>query len=128
MNGAPGEELDTAKADGLNNVLSGAIFTDVLPKEQATPDFMKGAVNAKFVTFDGFIYDIAALAKKSDGKDATEKNYITVKVSGDFPKERKAPADEKPEDKKKADDDFADKEEDVPGQGGEGQGLRGLGV
>jgi hypothetical protein len=54
MNNQPGEELDTAKADGLNTILSGAMFTDVLPKEQVTPDFMQGAVHAKIVTFDGF--------------------------------------------------------------------------
>jgi hypothetical protein len=112
-NAAPGEELDTAKADGLSNVLSGATFTDVLPKKQATPEFMKDAVHAKFVTFDGFTYDITALAKNPGGKDASEKDYISIKVSADFAKERKAPAGEKPEDKKKADDEFAAKKKSL---------------
>lgn len=106
--GAPaGEELDTAKADGLTSVLSSAYFNDVLPKEQVTADFMKGGTKAKLTTMDGFHYDLDILEKK-EGAAATEPKYfITAKVSADIPKERAAAADEKPEDKKKKDDEFA---------------------
>jgi hypothetical protein len=113
VNAAPGEELDTAKADGLSNVLSGATFVDVLPKKQVTPEFMKGAVQAKFVTFDGFTYDISAMLKNPTGADVSERVYIRVKVSADIPKERKAPAGETPEEKKKADGEYATKKKSL---------------
>lgn len=106
-NAAKDDELDTAKADGLNSLMSGVLFNDVLPKDKVNAEFMKSAVKAKLVTFDGFTYDIEALQQKGSEADSTEKDYITVKVSAEIPKERKAPADEKPEDKKKKDDEFA---------------------
>ena len=98
----PGEEIDNAKAS-LAALLSSASFTDILPKDKATPDFMKDAVKAKLSTFDGFTYNVAVL-KKGTGSD--EKHYATVTVSADIPKERPAVKDEKEEDKKKADEAF----------------------
>lgn len=100
-----GEELDTAKADGLNRALSGVVFNDVLTKEQSTADFLKGATKVKVQTFKGFTYEATLLEKKEGDADA--KYYVSVKVSGDFPKDRQPAADEKPEDKKKLDDEFA---------------------
>lgn len=100
-----GEELDTAKADVLNRALSAVVFNDVLTKEQATPEFMKGATKVKLETFKGFTYEVQILEKKEG--EAEPKYFITVQVSGNFPKERKPAADEKPEDKKRLDDEFA---------------------
>lgn len=106
--GAPaGDELDTAKADGLSNVLSSAYFNDVVPKDKVTADFMKGAAKAKVTTMDGFTYDLEILEKKEGAAANEAKYFITAKVSADIPKERKAAADEKPEDKKKNDEAFA---------------------
>lgn len=112
VNAPAGEELDTAKADGLTNVLASAYFNDVLPKDKVTPDFMKGASKAKLVTAQGFTYEIEIIEKKdTDAKAGTTppdpKYYMTVKVSANIPKERKAAADEKPEDKKAKDEQFA---------------------
>jgi hypothetical protein len=112
VNPAPGEELDTAKADGLSSLLSSAPFTDVLPMEQSAEVLMKDAYKAKLVTEEGMIYELQAIEKKdaaSDASSVSSKNYLTVKVSADIPKERKAPADEKPEDKEKNDKEFAAK-------------------
>jgi len=77
----------------------------VLTKEQATPEFMKGATKVKLETFKGFTYEVQLLEKKEG--DAEPKYFLTVQVSGNFPKERKPAADEKPEDKKRLDDEFA---------------------
>lgn len=107
VNAPAGDELDTAKASGLSSVLSSASFTDVLTKERATADFMKGAVKAKLVTFEGFTYDLEVLERKEGGADAEAQTFMTVKVSADIAKERKAEANEKPEDKTKKDTEFA---------------------
>jgi hypothetical protein len=101
-----GDELDTAKAGGLASLLSNPSFTDVLPKDKATPDFMKGAITAKLDTFDGFHYNVKLLEKKEAGKESETKDYLTVNASADLPKERKPEKDEKEEDKKKKDEEF----------------------
>ena len=57
----------------------------------------------KIATFDGFEYTVHVGAKTND-------NFLlTVAVTGNLPKERPAVTDEKPEDKAKADKEFADK-------------------
>ncbi len=104
-NGKPGESLDSIKT-GLTNLLANPTFNDVVPKEQATADFMKGATQVKISTFDGFNYTLKVLTK---GEKGSEKYYLTVDATADLPKERPAVKDEKPEDKKKADDEFAAK-------------------
>jgi hypothetical protein len=101
-----GEELDTAKAGGLGNILSGATYNDVLTKEKTTPDFMKGALTAKLTTFEGFTYDVKVLDKKGES-EGEKKTYLSIAVSADINKTRTPEKDEKPEDKKKKDDEFA---------------------
>lgn len=101
----PGEDFDKDKAS-LTSVLSNPTFNDVVSKDKATAEFMKGATKAKITTFEGFTYNVQFL-KKGTGSD--EKYYISVSTTGDFPKERPPVKDEKPEDKKKADDEFAAK-------------------
>jgi hypothetical protein len=58
---------------------------------------------AKIETFDGFHYELKI------GKPAGESYPVVVNVSGTFAKERTPGKDEKPEDKKKLDDEFAAK-------------------
>ncbi len=109
-NAKPNESLDSIKA-ALTSLLSSPAFTDVLPKEKATADFMKGATQVKITTFDGFNYAIKVLTK---GDKGSEKYYLTVDTTGEVtPKERPAVKDEKPEDKKKADEEFATKKKSL---------------
>jgi len=109
----PGEELDTAKANGLASVLSSAGFTDVVPKDKVTPDMFKGSSTAEIKTFEGFKYDVTFAPKAAKGATEPEAYYFKVKVSGDFAKERKADPKEKPEDKKKNDDKFAEEKTEL---------------
>ncbi len=104
---ANGDELDTAKAGSLATLLSNATFTDVLPKDKATPEFMKNAISVKLDTLEDFHYEVKLLEIKDGGKDAEPKDYITVSVSAELPKERTAEKDEKDEDKKTKDEAFA---------------------
>lgn len=99
----PGEELDEGKAS-ISGLLSNPTFNDVLTKDKVTADFMKDAVKARLVTLDGFTYNIQVVKKGKDSSD--EKFYLTVAVSADIAKERKAEKDEKEEDKKKKDEEF----------------------
>jgi len=108
-----GDELDTAKAGGLASLLANPTFNDVLPKDKATPDFMKGALTAKLATFEGFNYEVKLLEKKEPGKEAESKDYLTVAVTANIPKERKPEKDEKEEDKKKKDEEFAGKKKEL---------------
>jgi hypothetical protein len=108
----PGDALDTAKTAGLGSLLSSATFNDVLTKDKATPDFMKGAISARIDTFEDFHYDVKLQEQKEPG--GTEaKDYITIAVTANIPKERKAEPNEKPEDKKKKDDEFAAKKKEL---------------
>lgn len=97
------EKLDSGKSAGVTSPFSSPTLNDValgLASEQAGLD--KPTV-IKISTFDGFDYTVNVGAKTND-------NYLlTVAVAGNFPKERPAVADEKPEDKVKADKEFADK-------------------
>ncbi len=97
------EKLDSGKSVGVTSPFSSPTLNDValgLAPEQAGLD--KPTV-IKISTFDGFDYTVNVGAK-------TNENYLlTVAVTGNFPKERPAGADEKPEDKAKADKEFADK-------------------
>jgi archaellum component FlaG (FlaF/FlaG flagellin family) len=97
------EKLDSGKSAGVTSPFSSPTLNDValgLTPGQAGLD--KPTV-IKISTFDGFDYTVNVGAK-------TNENFLlTVAVAGNFPKERPAVADEKPEDKTKADKEFADK-------------------
>ncbi len=98
----PDEELDPAKAAGLASSVSNLHFIDVLdPKAQVE---ITGLDKPSIVTVeaaDGFIYTLRI------GKLSDDKYPLTVSVEGAPSLERTAPADEKPEEKKKLDEDFA---------------------
>ena len=100
----PGESLDAGKVS-LATLLSSPTFNDVLGKDKAAA-LMKDAVKAKLTTFDGFTYNIQAA--KQAGQGEGDKYYLTFTVSADIPKARPAVKDEKPEDKKKNDEAFAE--------------------
>jgi hypothetical protein len=98
----PEEKLDSGKSAGVTSPFSSPSLNDValgLTPEQSGLD--KPTV-IKIATFDGFDYTVNVGAKQED-------NFLlTVAVTGNFSKERAAIADEKPEDKAKADKEFAD--------------------
>ena len=104
---ANADELDTAKAGNLATLLSNPTFTDVLPKEKATPEFMKNVISARLVTFEDFHYDVKLMEIKQGDKEAEPKDFLTVTVTAEIPKERAPEKDEKEEDKKPKDDAFA---------------------
>lgn len=96
------EKLDAGKSAGVTSPFASAQFNDValgLTREQSGLD--KPTV-IKAATFDGFEY-VVNIGAKSDGD-----YLLTVSIAGNFAKERAAVADEKPEDKAKADKEFAD--------------------
>jgi hypothetical protein len=96
------EKLDAGKSAGVTAPFGSPTLNDVavgLTPEQSGLD--KPTV-IKVATFDGFEYTVNIGAKKNE-------NYLlTVAVVGNFPKERVAVPDEKPEDKAKADKEFTD--------------------
>lgn len=98
----PGEQLDSAKTSGLSNPLSAPSFNDVetsAKPEQALSD--KPTV-VTLDTFENFSYLLKVGQKTND-------NYpLAMTVSAQFPKERTAPKDEKPEDKARLDKEFKD--------------------
>lgn len=96
----PEEKVDSSKVSGLGSVFSSASFTDV----QAPGTKLEEPVTTAVIeTFDGFKYELKI------GKAKDDNQPVQVAVTGDFPKERKPAADEKTEDKKRLDDDFAAK-------------------
>ena len=97
------ESFDKAKASSLNYLLSSPSFNDVagLDAEIAATNQL---VQAKILTFDGFTYDVRVAGQTND-----ESLLLSVDVSGDFTKERSAPADEKPEEKEQRDQEFKEK-------------------
>lgn len=98
----PGELVDSSKLP-MGNILASPSFNDVVVKDKAA-EVLKGASKARITTFDGYVYDIQ-VAKQS--KDGADKYFMSVSVTGDFPKTRTPAKDEKEEDKKKADEEFA---------------------
>ena len=94
------EKLDTTKVTGLTGLLSSANIADVLAPGTA-PE--APVTNVAVETFDGFHYDFSL------GKEQGVNVPASVKVNGTFPKERTPGKDEKPEDKKRLDDEFATK-------------------
>ncbi|MCX6853438.1 MAG: DUF4340 domain-containing protein [Verrucomicrobia bacterium] len=97
-----GETLDTSKLPA-SSILSSPTFNDVSGKDKAA-ELLKDANKVKITTFDGFSYDVQ-VAKQS--KDGSDKYYVSVAVTAEIPKVRAPVKDEKEEDKKKKDEEFA---------------------
>src|SRR6185369_2964979 len=81
-------------------------FTDVSTNSSPEQTGLNKPLLAKIETTDGFNYEIKAGNKVSPDKDDY---YFQLAVTGNFPKERTAGKDEKPEDKAKLDKEFQDK-------------------
>lgn len=94
----PEENPDKSKMSGFNWALSSPSFSDVHPKDaEPVKDAFAQATTVKLSTFEGFEYEV-----KVGAQPDADSFYIAVGVSADLPKERAVPADEKPEDKEKA--------------------------
>jgi hypothetical protein len=100
----PEEKLDTGKVAALGTVFASPSFTDVLAPDAKLED---PVTTANVETFDGFKYELKI------GKPTGENYPVTVKVSGEFPKERTPGKDEKPEDKTKLDGEFVVKQKQL---------------
>jgi hypothetical protein len=94
------EKLDASKVAPLSSLMASTNVSDVLAADTKV-DFV---TTATVETFDGFKYVLKIGKEEGDGVP------VTVAVSATLPKERTVPADEKPEDKAKADSDFAAKQ------------------
>lgn len=92
-----GEDFDKSKASSLNWALSSPSFSDVQPKDaEAVKDAFANAMTVRLATFEGFAYEVK-VGNPVDGDNF----WVSIGATGEFPKERVAPADEKAEDKEK---------------------------
>ena len=114
----PGVQIEPATVTPLKSLFSFARFDDVVPtsevEKRATPDKLQ---KVEITTFEGLAYKItlqpakpATTEGKSEESTAAAETYLmTVEVSGDLPKERKKPAEEKKEEAAAADKAFAER-------------------
>ncbi len=92
------ENVDKNKLSGFNWAFSSPSFTDVQPKDaEPVKSAFATANTLRLSTFEGFSYEV-----KIGSQPDPESFYITVAASAELAKERTAPADEKAEDKEKA--------------------------
>ncbi len=97
-----GESLDTSKV-ALESLLTSPTFNDVAGKDKAAT-LLKDGVEAIITTFEDFTYTLKVAKQEKDG---SAKYHMSVAVSAKLPGKRDAPKDESEEDKKKADEAFA---------------------
>ena len=96
------EAVETNKLSAIGNPLNSPSFQDVIVDKKDADLGLDKAVSVKLTTFEGFTYDVKI------GNQTTNDDYhIQIKVAGTFTENRTAPKDEKEEDKKKADEEFA---------------------
>jgi len=100
------EQVDTGKISWVNSALSSPSFSDVATNTAPEATGLNKPLLAKLETVDGFNYEIKAGNKASPDKDDY---FFQISVAGNFPKERVAGKDEKPEDKTKLDKEFQEK-------------------
>jgi hypothetical protein len=100
----PGEELDKTKASGLANSVSNLSFTDVLdPQAKPETTGLDHPSNATVETFDGFTYSLKI------GKLNGETYPALISLEATLPVPPSPAPNEKPEDQKKREDEFARK-------------------
>ena len=104
----PDEKFDATKTSPLGSVFASPTFNDVLAPDAKPADtgFDK-ATTATIETFDGFRYELKI------GKTNGENVPVQIAVSANFSKERTPVKDEKTEDKKSLDDEFARKQKQL---------------
>jgi hypothetical protein len=104
----PDEKLDPAKTSPLGSVFASPSFNDVLAPDAKPADTgLDKPTIATIETFDGFRYELKI------GKANGDNYPVLIAVSANFPKERTAGKDEKPEDKKRFDDEFTAKQKQL---------------
>lgn len=99
----PDEALDSSKTSGFSYALSSPTFDDVATDGNPEAPGLDKPTTIAIETFDGFAYTLKAGTKRED------KQALSVSVHADLPKERKAGADEKAEDKARLDKEFAER-------------------
>ena len=102
-----GEELDSAKVASAANPFSSPSLSDVVVGAAAEQTGLDKPTVVTIETFEGFSYTIKVGSKTNDNY------YFTVSSSAQFPAERAAGPDEKPEDKAKLDKEFADRQKQL---------------
>lgn len=99
--GDGGGELDASAAVGAVNALANLAFADVAT--DVKPDDWSKARSFVAETYDNLVYTIK-ITKKADSEDY----YLSVAITGELPRERKAEKGEKPADKERLDKQFTD--------------------
>jgi hypothetical protein len=96
-----GEELDNAKASGIETAFTNPTFADVFaPDAKPAETGLDKPSTAHFETFDDFVYELRI------GKLIGENYPVLVSVKAELAKERPPGKDEKPEDKTRLDQEF----------------------
>jgi hypothetical protein len=99
-----GEVLDTNKVSSLASALGYPSFVDVVPDAAPAKTGLDKPLLVTIVTFERFTYTLKIGAKTA------ENNYtLNVIAAADFATERTTAKDEKPDDKKKFDQEFQEK-------------------
>jgi hypothetical protein len=98
----PGEQIDSAKTSSFASALANPSFSDLATNLAEANSNLAAGLRLTFQTFDHFTYDLVV------STNAGENYLLTVKVAAEPPKERTPGKDEKPDDKKKLDQAFAD--------------------
>jgi hypothetical protein len=99
----PEEELDKNKVSSMKNAFSSPSFEDVMLGEKVEKP---SKVTFKIETFEGFNYEV----KIGNKDDAANEYLLTVNVSANLPKERKAAENESEEDKKTNEETFKEEQ------------------
>jgi len=102
------EILDGSKTGALNNLLGSASFNDVIADPKPETTGLDKPMVATLETLEGFTYVIKI--GKAIGDADSGHHAFQITVNANLPKERTPGQDEKPEDKKKLDDEFAAKQ------------------
>jgi len=98
------EKADTIKITAVGTSLSYPTFVDVVSSTNKLEDMgLDKPVKVIVETFDGFTYTL-----KIGKKTADDNYYLAFNVNANFPKERQAKPDEKPEEKEKLNKEFQD--------------------
>ncbi len=126
-NAATHEVLNNNVGLALNSLLSAANYEDIIPAGKLAERTGEGKRTAIIETFEGFTYtlqiaplkpekQLGPVATPASEPAATDNYLLTVNVAAELPKERKKPADEKPEDAKAADEAFTNRLKQLTGQ------------
>jgi hypothetical protein len=100
----PGEVLDSNKLSSLSSTLSYPNFVDLAGDQSPAKTGLDKPLALSIETFDHFTYNIKI------GNKTPESDYnLNVNVTAAAPAERTPGKDEKPDDKKRLDKEFADK-------------------